>query len=175
MPEFDIQSFKSNFEGGAKSYLFYYYPTIPGTVLGEKVSYLVKATKLPGETIEEQKVAWQGHDFKFAGKHTFEDWTITFNVDPDAKIIMEFQNWIRRKIHDPVSNKYGAISDYMMNQTLHLLGYNGKPVLEYTLFNAWPKSTTGADLAYDSTETATFEVNFSFTHFTTVQNDNQTM
>lgn len=175
MPEFDIQSFKSNFEGGAKSYLFYYYPNIPNSTLGEKVSYLVKATKLPNISIEEHNLAWQGHAFKFAGKHTFEDWTITFNVDPDARIIEEFENWIRQKIHDPETNRYGAIANYMTNQNLHLLGYSGDPILEVTLYNAWPKTLTPSDLSYDSTEIMSFDVTFAYTHYTFKRKDNQTL
>lgn len=175
MPEFDIQSFKSNFEGGARSYLFYYYPNIPGSQLGERASYLVKSSILPGVTLEEHNLSWQGHAFKFAGKHTFNDWTIDFNVDKDAKIRLDFENWVRNYIHNPETNEYGSLSDYMMDQNLELLGYNGQYILQYTLHNCWPKSVADVTVDYTSADVASFQVTFSFTHYSLKQQDNQTL
>jgi len=175
MPGFDIQSFKSNFDGGARAYLFYYYPNIPNSLLGEKISYLVKTATLPGSTLEEHTAAWQGNTFKFSGKHTFEDWTINFNVDPDAKIRIDFENWQRQKIHDPVSNKYGAITEYMRDQQLQLLGYDGEYVLEVTLYNAWPKTIGALSLDYASSDTLAFDVTFAYTHYTMKRQDNATL
>lgn len=170
MPNFNLENFKANFEGGARSYLFYYIPRFPGGVLqggltSEKTSYLVRTTSLPENTLEETIVNWQGMDFKFAAKHTYTDFTVTFNVDKDANILKTFESWIDI-IHNPATNEYGNISSYMADQRLKLLDYNGDAVIDYVLYYAWPKTIGAVTLDYASTDTAQFDVTFSYQYHT---------
>lgn len=166
---FDIESFKNNFRDGARASLFYYKPMFPGGVavdVGlERITYLVKTATLPESTLEETIVNWQGYDFPFASKHTFAEFTMNFNVDREAKVRKTFENWIN-KIHDPVTNKYALVEDYMQDQRIQLLGYEGETVLEYTLFNAWPRSIGAIELDHASTDIATFDVTWRYTHHT---------
>ena len=88
-PRFDIDSYKAAFQGGARQYLFYYKPNFPTGIDGantEIATFLVRATTLPETTTEEIMLNWQGFDFKVAGKYTYTDWTVTFNVDVHNKI-----------------------------------------------------------------------------------------
>lgn len=169
MPNFDIESFKANFKGGAKSYLFYFLPRFPSInmegLTDDKVTYLVRASSLPENTLEETIVNWQGFDFKLAAKNTYTDFTVTFNVDINANILKLYENWMNL-IHDPVTNNFGAIDDYMVDQKIRLLDYNGNKLVDYKLYNAWPKTIAAVTLDYSSTDTAQFDLTFSYTHHT---------
>ena len=172
MPGFDIESFKANFEGGARSYLFYYRPNFPVGVSvtdTDKVTYLVRTASLPATNIEEGVMNWQGFDFKFGTKSTFEDMTITFSVDIKAKVRRVWEDWMKL-IHNPLTNKFGRINSYMAlgDQRLQLLDYDGTPVMEYKLHLAWPKTVGAVTLDYASTEVAQFDVTLSYAYHTTI-------
>ena len=169
MPGFNIENFKANFDGGARQYLFYFLPTFPGGVSApdmEKASYLVRATSLPETTLEEIVVNWQGYDFKMAGKYTYADFTVTFNVDVNAEIRKGYENWMEL-IHHPETNVHSYVSEYMITQNLQLLGYDGNPIMTYQLHNAWPKTVGAVTLEYATNDVAQFDVTFSYQWHTT--------
>ena len=165
MANFDIESFRAKFTDGARAYLFYMKPSFPTGVASasttEDMTYLVKSANLPALTLGSVTIPWQGFEYKLAGKYTFGDWAVTFNVDVDAKIRTYYDDWMRL-IHDPVSNIHAAPDKYMKDQRLQLLGGDGKTIMEYKLIGAWPSSVGDASLSYDSTEILTFEVTFAY-------------
>jgi len=165
---FDIDSYRASFLGGARQYLFYYRPLFPGGIGGstEKATYLVRSTQVPETTSEEIITNWQGFDFKFAGKPTYSDWTVTFNVDKDAEILRIFNSWAR-VIHDPTTNTYAEPSLYFMDQQLELLGLDGTPITKYKLVGAWPKSVGSASIDYSSSDVLQFDVNFTYLYHVT--------
>lgn len=170
MPNFDIESFRSNFGDGARQNLFYFLPTFPpdaieGDMGNEKSVYLVRNTSLPGVSLEEINVPWQGYDFYIGGKHTFEALTVTFNCDREAKIRLNFENWVN-KIHDPITNEYAPISTYMLPQRMQLLGLDGTPTLEYTLQYAWPQAVGAATVDYATSDIVQFDVTFRYIYHT---------
>jgi hypothetical protein len=163
---FNIEAFKAKFGDGAKSSLFYYQPQWPGGIAElsqEDAIYLVKTAQMPSTTLEEVTLNWQGFDWKFAGKHTYTDVVITFNVDKDAKVRQTFENW-SNLIHNPVTNFYTEHSVYMIDQRLQMIGYTGNVILEYVLHDAWPKEVSQTTMDYSSTEVATFDVTFSYSY-----------
>lgn len=167
---FTIDGFKSNFRDGHRSNLWYFLPNMPADVISgdmnnDRSVYLVKTTSMPSSTLEEVLLNWQGFDFPFAGKHTFADLVVTFNTDHDALIRQNFEKWIN-KIHDPISNEYALLSEYMLDQRLQLLGYDGEPVLEFILHDAWPKDIAQSALDYASTEITVFDVTFRYSYHT---------
>ena len=166
MAEFNLEAFRANFKGGARSYLFYYIPNFPSGVSGmtaDEVTYLVRTTSLPESTLEETIVNWQGYDFKFAAKHTFTDFTITFNVDRGAKVRKLFEDWIEL-IHNSETNVYAPLDTYMADQTVSLLDYDGSSVMKVKLYNAWVKTVGPITLDYAATDTAQFDVTFTYSH-----------
>jgi len=163
---FSINDFKANFGDGAKSNLFYFKPQFPPGVAEmtpDQAMYLVKTTQFPSTTLDEIVVPWQGMDYKLAGKHTYSDITITFNVDYNAKIRMLFEEW-SNKAHDPRSNEYGLHSDYQADQILQMLGHNGIVILEAKLIHAWPKEVGQITLDYGTAEIATFDVTWTYSY-----------
>jgi len=178
---FDINKFKANFDGGARAYLFKWTPTFPGGIefnKGSAASYLVKSSTFPGDEVEEIIVNWQGVDYKMAGKRTFPDWTLSFNVDRKSTIRKDFGNWIDaiHTVNGTESHKYGTpgspesndddLGSYFSQQTLYMLDYNGDPVSTLTLHGSWPKSIGEISLDYSSMEVATFDVTFTYQYHT---------
>jgi len=162
MPTIDVDAYKANFSGGAKSYLFYYRPQFPsGFGETEFATYLVRATSMPETNIEEITTNWQGQDFRFAGKYTYSDWSVTFNCDVNATIYKSFYKWLNF-IHDPTSNKYNAPNDYMMNQNLEMLDHRGLSSQKLVLFQAWPKTVGPITLDYTANDVSTFDVSFAY-------------
>jgi hypothetical protein len=164
--KFTIDGFKSNFRDGQRSNLWYFQPAFPafavtGDMNDQRATYLVRTTSMPGTTLEEILLNWQGYDFPIAGKHTFAELAVTFNTDHDALIRQNFENWINH-IHDPVTNEYALISEYMTDQRLQLLGYDGEPVLEFTLHDAWPREVAPATLDYTANDITQFDVTFRY-------------
>ena len=162
MPQFNIDAYRANFQGGARAYLFYYKPSFP-TGIGntEESTYLVRSTSLPETSMDEIGLAWQGFDFKVAGKYTYSDWTVNFNCDANADIQKYFHNWMAL-IHDPTTNVYTSPSTYMMDQQVDLLGLDGNKITSYKLFACWPKSIGNATLDYTTNDVIQFDVTFTY-------------
>lgn len=169
MPSFNLEAFKANFKGGARSYLFYFLPTFPSItsegMSTESASYLVRMTSLPDNTLEEGIINWQGYDFKFATKHVFAPIEVEFNVDRNANIRKIFENWVNL-IHNSETNEWAPLEEYMVDQTIMLLDYDGSSIVEYKLHHAWPSMLGPVTLDYASTETAIFTVTFTYAYYT---------
>jgi len=163
MPGFDIESFRAKFQAGARAYMFYVKPIFP-LGLGadtDTATYLVRASSLPETTNEEIVVNWQGFDYKMAGKSTFSPWNVTFNVDRNADILKWFLEW-KKIILDPTTNVHGSPVDYMVDQQVELLGFDGEPILKYKLVGAWPQSVGAITLEYATSDVAQFEVAWTY-------------
>lgn len=169
MPKFDVDSYRSNFQGGARAYLFYFKPVFPGSIAGadsELATYLVRSTSLPETTSDEILTNWQGFDYKVAGKYTYSDWSVSFNVDASARVLTMFNNWVSL-IHDPTSNIYSQPSKYMVDQQVELLGLDGTAITKYKLFAAWPKMIGNSTLDYGSNDTVQFDITFTYLYHVT--------
>jgi len=163
---FTIDGFKSNFRDGQRSNLFYFIPAFPadavtGDMNNERSVYLVKTAQMPQTTLEELTLNWQGYDFFIASKHTFNAIQITFNTDYNAYIRQNFEKWANL-IHNPVTNEYALISEYMVDQRLQLVGYDGDPILEFKLHDAWPQDIAAANLDYATAEITQFDVTLRY-------------
>jgi hypothetical protein len=163
MPGIDVDAYRSNWTGGAKSYLFYYKPIFPSSIDGdtEVSTYLVRSTTVPETAHEEITTNWQGFDFRQAGKAIYSDWSVTFNVDSKAVIHKTFNDWMRL-IHDPTSNTYNPSSIYMKDQELEMLGLDGMSIEKIKLYGAWPKNIGPITLDYSQNDICTFDVTFAY-------------
>ncbi len=164
---FNIEAFKAKFGDGAKSSLFYYQPQWPAalgaSVNQEDAIYMVKTAQMPSTTLEEAVLNWQGFDWKFPSKHTYNDISISFHVDKDAKIRMTFEDW-SNLCHDPKTNFYSTHDVFMADQKLQMLGFNGQVILEFTIHDAWPKEVAQIQMDYATAEVAEFDVTFSYSY-----------
>lgn len=164
MANFDINSFLGQFKGGARAYLFYFMPNIYGSGVGDKATYLVKSTTVPNATFDEITASWQGFDLKYAGRKTFDTFSVTFNSDEKGDLYKAFLNW-SNQIRDTESGVYLAPDTYWRDQTLQMLDYSGSPIVEYTMVNAWPSVVGGPSLDYAGSDFVQFEVTFTYNYF----------
>jgi hypothetical protein len=137
-------------------------------------SYLVKSSQLPSSEFEETNTHWQGQKYRIAGVQTFADWSVTFNVDSNAKILTKFYDW-QRIIHDPQSNIYGKPTNYLADQEIHLLGLDGNPICVYKMYGAWPRSINTVELDYGSNDVATVEIAFAYQYHTVTEKPQGTL
>ena len=167
--KFTIDGFKANFRDGHRSNLWYFLPNFPaiaqkGDMNNNRATYLVRTTSIPGSTLEEVNLNWQGFDFFISGKHTFEPLVVTFNTDYKALIRLNFEEWMK-KIHNPVTNEYALLNEYMLDQRLQLLDYAGEPVLEYILHDCWPQSLAAAALDYTANDITQWDVTLRYSYY----------
>jgi hypothetical protein len=167
-----IDDFKTNFQTGARSYLFYckpIFPSITGLLYPsgqiENTKFLVRSTQLPSVSLEEQATSWQGFEYKTAGKYTYDNWTISFNVDAYANIRNNYALWCKY-ILDPATNKHAYPNQYFVDQEIELLGLDFVPIAKYTLKYAFPSQVGDVNLDYTNTDFAQFDVTYSYTYFT---------
>jgi hypothetical protein len=168
--EFSIDTYKQQFETGARSYMFYFEPQFPrdlGVTLDKpNARFLVKTATLPSSSVEEMITPWQGFDYKTGGKRMYNDLMCTFNVDLNANVRKAFLKW-QDMILDPQTNKHAYPSQYFTVQNLVLLGLQFEPILTYKLHFAWPGEVGDLQLDYaQTTEIASFDVTFKYTYFT---------
>jgi len=162
MPGFNIDSFKSNFQDGARAYLFYVFINNPVSGTGtDRTAYMVRSSSLPESTITPIEVPYQGMSYKLGGTHEYADWTVTFIVDMFAQIHKDFKRW-QRMIHDPQTNIHGLPAMYMQDQEVWHLNQLGVPINRIKLVGAWPTSVGEVALSHDSKEISTFDVTFSY-------------
>jgi hypothetical protein len=165
--EFSVDNFGTYFSGGAKAFLFMWEPGSPEgnkTLLDQDYKYLVRASKIPSSSIEEIVVELQQVNYKFGGKRTYDDWTISFNVDKDGALRTKFEKWIDM-IHEIKSDgtlNHHYYKDYTSTQIFKMLDGNGDPILKIKLYNAWPKTIGDITLDYSSQDFAQFDVTFTY-------------
>ena len=168
MPDFDINGYIGYFKGGARSNLFYFKPQFPAAIpidMSKQGIFLVRTATTPDSTLEQIITSWQGFDYKMGGKHTFSDITITFNVDLDAKIRLAYERWIEL-IHTPETNFYALPSEYMEDQYLEMLDYQGNVIMQYQIYQAFPTTISQISLDYATVDVAQFDVTFTYQYHT---------
>jgi len=172
---FDLDSFAMNFGGGAKAFLFEWTPTLIHPYMKRNDRFLVRSTTVPETIIEEITVEYQQLNYKIGGKKSFSDWIISFNLDNKAELRTRFENW-SNNIHKvdsegfqhllPVFGESGGPktfhNSYMTNETFTMLDNNMDPILQITLYGAWPKSIGPITLDYATQDFAQFDVTFSY-------------
>ena len=169
---FDIDSYKTKFSGGIKQYLFFAVFTFPDfapnlsanqDVISSMLAplgygansnifpYLVRATNLPDSTFEEVIIPFPGIPIKMAGTRTFGDWTVSFNVDSDGKLIHAFNKW-HNLIYDAEKQIPTSKQQYARKQQLFILDNYGSATEQIDLFDAWPKAIGQVTFDYSSSD-----------------------
>jgi hypothetical protein len=161
-------------EGGARQYLFrvwFMFPALTGSKeidslknIKDDIHYYVRTSSLPESTYEDVSIPYPGYAFKMAGNRTYNDWTVSLNIDKKNDILKTFQAW-HNYIYDPQTHEYAAPMNYMLDQTLQLLGPDLEPTSEYTLYRAWPKSIGNVQMDYSSTELTTVDITFAYQYY----------
>ena len=169
----NINDFKATLKGGgARANQFSITLPFPGfaAVGGESrvMSFLCKATHLPGMTLGEVPVPFRGRNLYIAGDRTIEPWSVTILNDTDFAIRNAFERW---------SNEINAMSDnsglenpsdYMVDAFVDHLDRAGQVIKAYTFRGMWPLSVAAIELSSaEAGEVESFEVVHQYQFFET--------
>jgi hypothetical protein len=155
----NIEDFKANFLGGARSNKF----IVEVPLLPEKAKFLIKAAPLPGANIGEVIMNYQGNQVKIAGDKTFNDWEVTLILDEDYAGFNEIEAWHELIKADESSSGANNHTLYKKDCYIRHLGQNGETIAEYKLVGAWPKVIPDTALAWETSD-AVAEVNITFSY-----------
>ena len=126
---------------------------------------MVKGAQLPGRSIGDILLNWQGMQNKLAGDPIFDDFTVTFLHDYDQVARGTVEAWMKL-IDNQNSNERETQSVYKIEATVQQLGRKeGEVLATYQLTGFYPKVLDPMDLNMDSVDTpgewgATFSVDY---------------
>jgi hypothetical protein len=150
--EFD-QMFYTNFEPKTKNRYIMEMEGIP--------SYLIKAAARPSINFETIVLDHINIKRKLQGKGDWQNITITLYdpiVPSGAQLVME---WIRLG-HESLTGRKGYAQFYKKDISFYMLGPVGDKVEMWTLKGALIESANFGDLAFDSNDVATIELNLAY-------------
>lgn len=136
----------------------------------EEDYFFVKAASIPGKTMGEVDLNWNGYKYKIAGDPSFNDVTVTFyNEIPKGGTDSshdKFLTWLNRISADE-ENIRTIHSEYKCSVHIMQLDGEGEVLKTYTLEHAHPKDVSEIALSMDSTDSVEeFNVVFSYSYFT---------
>jgi len=174
---FNVTEFIGNLTGdGARPNLFavtLIFPQLPGitdsSAASQKVTFMAKATQLPGSTIGTVTQNYFGRQLKFAGNRTFADWSLTIINDEDFFVRAALEEWMNA-INSHVGNvrTVGAVSatQYQVDAKVDQYSKDGQSVLKsYSIIGMFPVDLAPIDLDWGNNDTieefgATFAYQF---------------
>jgi len=159
----NINQFKANLIGaGPRANRFkVFIPRLPN---GQE--FLVQTASLPGQTIGETPITFQGMTLKLAGDRTFETWATTVYNDNNFSVRNAIEAWMSEIVPMDASN--GTVGyEYMEDRaTVSQMDRGDNIIANYEFFNMWP-SVVGA-IGLDSSGAdaiETFDVTWTYSHF----------
>ena len=167
----NINDFKAVLKGGgARGNQFSVTMPFPGfaSVGGETrtMSFLCKATNLPGMTLGEVPVPFRGRQLFIAGDRVFDAWTTTIMNDTDFAIRNAFERWMNEINSMSDNSGLENPSDYMVDAFVDHLDRSGEVIKSYTYRGMWPLSLGAIELSMaEAGEIEQFEVQLRYQFF----------
>ena len=167
----NINDFKAVMQGGgARANQFQVTMPFPGysTTGGETrvMSFLTRASNLPGMTLGEIAVPFRGRQVYIAGDRTFETWTTTVMNDTDFLIRNAMERWMNGI--NALSDNSGLSnpSDYQVDAFIDQLDRAGQVIKSYTFRGIFPQTIAPIEVAYDTNDAVEeFEVTYRYQFF----------
>ena len=158
--------------GGARGNQFKVVMAFPGFagVGGESrvMSFLCKATNLPGQTLGEVAVPFRGRVLYIAGDRVFETWTTTVFNDTDFLIRNAMERWMNGINANSDNSGLENPADYMVDAFVDQLDRAGQVIKSYTFRGMWPMTIAPIELTYDGNDAVEeFEVTYRYQFFET--------
>ena len=178
---FSVNNFRAQLVGqGARPNLFEVTVPFPGGAnpgeAGQKMTFMCKATSIPGATLGMVEAPYFGRTIKLPGNRTFEEWSTTVINDEDFAVHAGFVNWTNY-INGFEGNLRGSSSsDYQVDAMVTHYGKAGEILKQVTLVNAWPATIPGIELGWDTNDALEeFAVTWNFDYWTTADDRAQTL
>ena len=173
---FNVTEFRSNLIGdGARPNLFAVTLTLPtfvnnGSAAGSKITFMAKASQLPGSTVGAVPVYYFGREMKFAGNRTFPDWSISIINDEDFIIRNAMESW-SNGINSHVSNVRaagGSVSPtaYTVDAKVDQYGKMGDIIKTYNFVGMFPVDISPIALDWGQNDSIEeYDVTFSYQYW----------
>lgn len=175
---FNIDEFRGELErDGARPNLFNITLILPATVLNagatsQKLTFMARATQLPGSTVGTVPLFYFGREVKLAGNRTFPEWTIQVINDEDFLIRNSMENWMNGlnshvgNLREPTFvNSLGYSTDAVVTQ----FAKTGEIAKQYNIVSLFPVDVMPIDLDWGSNDTVEeFSVSFQYQYWTAV-------
>lgn len=163
---FNLNTFKASLAyGGARNNLFDVKITNPVEPVADLDYPLkVRTAQIPTETIEQVEVPYFGRTLKFAGRRTYEDWTVTVINDEDFIIRNALETWLNAintregnlRLIGPTANLYKS------NAEVTQYGQDGRILRVYKLIGVFPTTIGEIGLDWEGEEVEVFDVTFAY-------------
>jgi hypothetical protein len=149
-----LNDFKAKVSDVARPNRFLLSFTSPtGGADAETISYFCKGAQVPGRTIGDLILNWQGMQSKIAGDPTFEDLTLTFYNDYEQLARKTIEDWMIL-INNQFTNEREDTAAFKVDATLQQLGRKQGEVLgTFKMFGFFPKMLDPIDLNMESVDT----------------------
>lgn len=142
--------------GGARNSLFQVQiqnPVDPAADL--KVPFMVKASRLPADTVGVIEVPYFGRKIKQPGDRVFDEWEVIVINDEDFLVRNAMEAWMsainkhEENVRDfPDSSPLRLKSQAQINQ----YGKTGQLIRTYTFNGLWPSMITPIDVSWEDTD-----------------------
>lgn len=161
-----LNEFKAKVHDAARPNRFLLLFAAPnGGADSETLSYLTKGAQIPGRTVGDVELNWQGMKAKIAGDPTFDDFTVTMIGDYDFKARNTIDAWIKY-IADQLSNERTHQGEYKVDAIVQQLGRKGEVLAEWKLIGFYPKTMDQIDLSMENNDQVEeFGVTFSYDYY----------
>jgi hypothetical protein len=171
MADSSINSFMTNFDGGARPNLYTFVMACPGLAqlnpAFSQLQFFCRSTQLPSSILGEITVPYLGRQAKYPGDRTFEDFTITILNTQDMNLRRVFEFW-----HEQFNTFAGNATAYPNPRAIFgsavvtQLDKAYRPTRAYQFFDMFPRDVSSVDLAYDNNDTVSeFTVTFGYSYF----------
>ena len=172
---FNVAQFRSELVGdGARPNLFQVNLTFPaiatgGAVASKKVTFMARASQLPGSSVGTVPVYYFGRELKFAGNRSFPDWTLQIINDEDFAIRNSMESWLNAiNSHTGNIRNSSAVSNlgYTVDATVSQYGKSGTELKKYKFVGMFPIDVAPIDLDWSSNDTIEeYSVSFAYQYW----------
>lgn len=171
MADSSINSFMTNFDGGARPNLYTFVMTCPGlSVLNPafaQLQFFCRSTQLPSSILGEITVPYLGRQAKYPGDRTYEDFTITVINTQDMNLRRVFEFWNEQfNTHAGNTTRAPNPRAFFGSAVVTQLNKAYQPTRAYQFFDMFPRDVSGVDLSYDNNDTVSeFTVTLGYSYF----------
>lgn len=175
---FNVQEFRAALNlDGARPNLFRINMAFPlsltalgGVNIGaaqQQLSFMARATQLPGDSIGMVPMYYFGREFKFAGNKTFPEWTVTVVNDEDFQIRSAFETWISGMNSHVGNLRSGTMikgdGGYQQDAYVTQYGKRGDEIKTYKFVGLFPIDVSPIELDYGANDSIEeFAVTFAY-------------
>ncbi len=157
---FNVGAFRAQMQfDGARGNLFEVnmtFPTFSDPSAAQKLTFMCKASQLPGSTVGPVEVPYFGRKIKLGGDRTFADWEITVINDEDFKVRTAFERWMNGINSHRFNLRNGAAvspDGYTQDATITQYGKAGNIIRAYNFIGAFPVQVAPIEVAWENNDT----------------------